>query len=373
MSRKLVSIRRISEILPIEGADFIATAIVDGWQVIVKKTEFNINDCCVFFEIDSLLPIETRYKFLGKTTKNGYNTGYRLRTMKLRGVLSQGLALPLRMFPEIEHPKFGQEVTELLKVVKYEEDFITTNPSAGGLKVGDSQGKFPSFIPKTDQERIQNLLTYFSIHANTEFEETLKLDGSSCTMYCIETSPTIWQRIKLIFGVSYNNKKFGVCSRNLEIKPTDNFTKTFDNNGKPSTYSQSDFWYVAQKYNVAQNLPVGFAIQGELIGPKIQSNHEKVTDLEYYVFDIYDIVEQRYLTPAERHHMMTETLQQVPHVPVISTTTKILSTRSLQSLLAHVEGESMHPDTVSEGRVYKSTDGQITFKVISNEYLLRKK
>jgi len=370
--RKLVSIREISAKYPIEGADLIELVQVDGWQCIAKKGEFEVGSLCVYFEIDSFLPLEERYAFLKKTSKFDGKEGYRIRSMKMRGVISQGLALPLSMFDNIDQNcAVGDDITSQLDVVKY-DNAQSNFDKKKGLKAGKPAGKFPSFLRKTDQERIQNLTSYFESLREEEFEETLKLDGSSLTAFHVSEPLPWYKKLANLVGFDYTPARFGVCSRNLEISPSDNYIKTFQNGDKSSTYSQSDFWKAALKYDLPNVLPLGYALQGELIGPKIQSNHEKVDSLEFYVFDIYNIEEERYLTPAERDYMMSDSLQNVPHVPVVNKAIKIFEKYDLQGLLSRVEGQSMNPGTISEGRVYKSlTNPNITFKAISNKYLLK--
>ena len=362
--RKLVTIRKVTGLIPIEGADNIQIGVIDsGWQVIVKKGEFKVGDFCLFYEIDSFLPMEPQYSFMKPTTYNG-KEGYRLRSLKLRGALSQGLALPLSMFNEfkdydsldIETAYYEKtDFSEKLGVIKYDNQQIAG--SGGGLKAGNQEGKFPSFIPKTDQERIQNLTSWFSTKTDDLFEETLKLDGSSMTCYKIKHNLTFFDKVKKFFGLSVKDYKFGVCSRNLELRRP-----------KDSADKQSDFWSTAIKLEIESKIPAGFAIQGELIGPKIQANHEKVQELQYYVFDVYDIYKGQYLLPSDRHKFCFE--NDIRHVPVLGVTSPLKM--NLQELLKHVEGQSINPGTISEGRVYKSTtQAGVSFKVISNKYLLR--
>lgn len=361
--RKLVTIRKISDFVPIEGADNIQLAVIDGWQVIVKKEEFNVDDFCLFYEIDAFLPMEPQYSFMKPTTYNG-KEGYRLKTMKLRGALSQGLALPLRMFDEfknydsldLEQAYYEKyDFSEKLGVIKYDNQQIAG--TGGGLKSGNAEGRFPSFIPKTDQERVQNLTSYFITMKDEEFEETLKLDGSSMTCYKIEKPLTVFDKIKKFFGCEIKNYHFGVCSRNLEIKrPND------------KSDARSDFWTTAIKLDLESKVPVGFAIQGELIGPKIQANHEKVQELDYFVFDVFSITTGSYLTPAERWEFVEK--YGIKHVPIINKAKQPFK-MTLQELLAHVEGQSINPGTTSEGRVYKHLTKDISFKAISNKYLLK--
>lgn len=367
MSRKLVTLRKISAIIPIDKCDNIVLAIIDGWSVIVKKTEFNVNDMCLFFEIDSFIPAsDTRFEFLKKTTEFDGQTGYRLKTMKMKGVISQGLALPFSMFPELS-PGL-EDYSDQLNVIKY-DNAAQEHMQRPGLKAGKPRGSFPSFIPKTDQERIQNLThLWHTLPSDAQFEETLKLDGSSMTCYKTAYTPTLWDKIKSFFGYKLMNYHFGVCSRNLELAPDANNTITFDNQGESSEYSQSNFWTAAKKYSIESKLPVGYAVQGELIGPKIQANHEKVSTLEYYVFDVFDISTGLYLTPIKRREFCA--LHNIPHVPVVDTAFTPFQ-YSLQDLLEHVDGESMNPGTISEGRVYKHLTSQLSFKVINNKYLLK--
>ena len=168
--RKLASIQKITKVSPIEGCDFIELATVLGWQVIIKKVELTEWGYCLFFEIDSFLPMEPRYEFLKKTTKFNGTEGYRIRTLKMKKVLSQGLALPLSMFPELTE-NIQEDLSETLGVIKYDlEQFCGVNNTSKSEK----PGKFPSFIPKTDQPRIQNLPHLFTTNKEDTFEGTLK-------------------------------------------------------------------------------------------------------------------------------------------------------------------------------------------------------
>lgn len=370
--RKLATIQRVQALHEIKGADFIEICQINGWQCITKKGEVNVNDLVIYFEIDSFLPDNDYFSFLPKKTTYEAKQGYRLKTIRLKKALSQGLVLPISHFKNhlaiLTSMKEGDDVTEILDVIKYdtETQVYTGKP---GLKAGKPRGSFPSFIPKTDQERIQNLTSYFETMKDEEFEETLKLDGSSMTCYKIKKEPSFWDKVKSWFGLKTPSYHFGVCSRNLELKRTASESQTFNNNGKESVYDQSDFWTMAIKADIENKLPEGYAVQGELIGPKIQANHEKVSTLEYYVFDVFDINSGAYLLPFERREFCEK--YNIPHVPVVSKSIKIFEKMNLAELLQHVEGESMNPGTISEGRVYKHTSKPITFKAISNKYLLK--
>jgi RNA ligase (TIGR02306 family) len=205
--RKLASIRKISDVLPIEGADNIELVKVDGWQCVTKKGEFKVDDPCVYFEIDSFLPIRPEFEFLRKSSykKMGDKEGFRLKTIRLRGQISQGLALQIRsVFPDaipswttiMLRYKEG-DVTEVLGVIKYD-------PPIPAQLAGICKGNFPSFIRKTDQERVQNIWDKIK-DSKESFEVAVKLDGTSCTYYL-------------------NDGVFGVCSRNLELIETEGNT-----------------------------------------------------------------------------------------------------------------------------------------------------
>jgi RNA ligase (TIGR02306 family) len=285
--------------------------------------------------------------------------------MKMKGVLSQGLALPLTMFPEVSTD--DDDVTNRLNIIKFDlEQFYGANTAGPRER---KFGSFPTFIPKTDQPRIQNMTHMFLTHKGTTFEETLKLDGSSMTCYKIPNKPTLLQRVLSFFGKQLPTYKFGVCSRNVDLKPSDNKVQVLDNFGKKSVYAQSDFWATAIKMDIENKLPIGYAIQGELIGPSIQANHEKVSSLDYFVFDVYDINKKQYLTPEARREFCKQ--NNIQHVPVTNPNATPLQ-MTLEELLAHVDTESMNPGTVSEGRVYKSNSyPTMSFKVINNKYLLK--
>lgn len=202
MERKLVTLRKVSEIKPIENADFIELVRIDGWQCVVKKGDFKFGDIGLYFEIDSFLPIEPRFEFLRKSCYKKLvdgTEGFRLKTVKLKGCVSQGLLLPLSIFPDvIFYPELigkTDDYSGLLGVIKYEP------PLPANLK-GMVKGLFPSFIKRTDQERCQNLPDYFELYKDWEFEITEKLDG--CLHYNMRINTDIGQ---MKIGVIVNQRK----------------------------------------------------------------------------------------------------------------------------------------------------------------------
>jgi RNA ligase (TIGR02306 family) len=259
--------------------------------------------------------------------------GERLRTIKLRGQLSQGLLLPLGIgvFDVNAVLEEGTDVSEHLNIVKWEKPM---NAQLAGM----ARGNFPSLIPKTDQERVQNLVKEIAVAAErgAEFEVTEKLEGSSMTCYLID-------------GV------FSVCSRNLDLKETEGNT----------------FWTTARALDIEAKMREfnmdNYAIQGELIGPGIQGNIYKLTKPEFRVFDVYSIVDGKYLNPAERRGVIG--MMGLPHVPVLFVD-KDVRCNDVQEILLWAEGKSTLGDTEREGIVFKEVNGGMTFKAISNKYLL---
>lgn len=338
--RKLVTVRTIDELLPIEGADAIVCAKIGGWAVVVKKDEFQVGDLCVYLEIDSFLP-ETDYRFQflmgNKITWNGHH-GARLKTIKLRGQVSQGLALPMKEFPEIAQEYNGepqeQDFAELINVLKWE-------PVINAQLAGKVRGNFPSQIHKTDQERAQNIVGKIFADLDRVYEVTIKLEGSSMTVANIDGD-------------------LQVCSRNMSLKLDDEgnaFVKTANSSGAIELIKAHP----------------NFALQGELMGPGVQGNHEGFSELRYYVFDIFDIKEGKYLLPQERFDFIVDELGDMHHVPIIEyKSLRQLGITNIDELIAYADGPSINHKN-REGLVFKAMDSDFTFKIISNKYLLKEK
>ncbi len=350
--RKLVTIRKVAELRPIPDADKIETAIVDGWTVVVKTGEFQINDYAVYFEIDSWLPqSDARFSFLmtdGKgrdiTREFDGTRGVKLKSVRLRKQLSQGLLIPLNLFPEIAGTTWDgnfdldtavlTDWTDFLGIKKWEKALPTS-------LAGYAKGNFPSFIPKTDQERAQNLKwDIFQEHGTDLFEVSIKLDGTSMTVY-------------------KNGDDTGVCSRNLDLKE-----------------STDTYWEITRKCKLIEALNSygkNIALQGELVGPGIQGNNEKLLEPMFYIFDLYNIDEKRYTNPEERAAIL-EILRTynatVESVPIIGFHRPSLF-QNIEELLKFADGPSLNVNSKREGLVWK-TDG-FSFKTISNAYLLNEK
>lgn len=346
MTRKLASIRKIDALTPIEGADAIECATVGGWKVVAQKGLYKEGDLAVYFEIDSWIPFELA-PFLSKGKEprefEGIK-GERLKTIKLRGQLSQGLLMPLEeACKNIDSELFeGLDVSFPLNIVKWEKPI---NAQLAGV----CKGNFPTLIPKTDQERCQNLVKEIvsANEAGMKFEVTEKLEGSSMTVYQIKG-------------------EFGVCSRNMDLKETEG----------------NSFWATARKDGIQEKMAEvdefwDFAIQGELIGPGIQGNIYKLTQPEFRVFDVYNIQAGEYLNPQDRRRLIER--MGLKHVPVLAAAAELYDTlgiTDIPQLLKFAEGKSVMGDVNGperEGIVFKQVDGGMTFKAISNKYLLGEK
>lgn len=361
--RKLASLVRVQAVEPIPDTERLSVATMEGkgWKVVVCRNDFKAGDTAVYFEIDSALPNEDRYAFLRDRclrkfmTKGGalLKECLRIRTVKLRGVVSQGLLMPVtpETFPELYGGMayaIGADLTELLRVEHFDELKAALAPQTGNPVAADAMGPFPPFIPKTDEERIQNLVEYFTTQKDRSFEVTVKDDGSSVTMF--------WS------PANDPEHPFGVCSRNLRLKP------------EKADGTVSLPWLMASKYGVEKKLSLiaagEYALQGELVGPGIQSNRDLATEHEWHVFRVWDIANRRFLKPCDARDLCLNL--DIPYVTVVARCLPVFQHfRDVDSLLAYAEGKTARGHE-REGLVFKTVDEPyVSFKAVSNRYLLR--
>lgn len=329
MERKLVSIQRIERIDPIPGADQITKARVMGWDVVVKKDEMREGDLCVFFEIDGLLPADKAWaEFLRPR-------GFRVKTMRLRGVLSQGLALPTSIL-EGEVPPVGTDVRERLGVVKFEP------PVPVG---GEVAGPFPEGVPKTDEIRLQSALGVLDEIRGVPFAITTKLDGTSTT-----------------FHVGADGV-LSACSRNWTLARND-----------------SAPWRIAERHRLADVIPRQMAVQGELCGPGIQKNRLGLASVAWFVFDAYDLRAGRYLDHRELAAFCAERgLATVPCEAIVEGEEARAFDHSLTHWLTRTRGTYVGTRNRKEGIVVRplvtrpseTLGARLSFKVIDNDFLLK--
>ena len=379
--RALAHIEKIEWVRPIEGADNIELIGILGWICIAKKNEFKVGDLAVYIEIDSKCPsTDERFSFLSKKK-------FKIKTMKLGkfNVISQGLALPISLFPELNDKKIGDDVTKQLKITYASEDDLARksnkiDPNAKcksmaqrnpklfskpiirkmmkyniGRKIlflifgrkKDNPKKFPNWIVKTDETRIENAPFY--LQSTNKWVKTEKLDGTSCTF--------------AVDRLKKNKFDFIVCSRNVRQADRDQ-----------TCYHQSNiYWELADKYNIEPILTI-FAmennynrvvLQGEGVG-LVQGNPYKFTENKLYVFNL--IIDGIRLGTIE----MAEFCEKygLTNVPIIDTDYTLPQT--MEEMKLEADGYSqLNPKVKREGFVYRSIDGQQSFKNVSREYLLK--
>ena len=363
--RKLATIRKVSEIAPIIGADKICHYRVDGWWIVDSVGRYQVNDLAIYIEIDAWCPNELA-PFLSKGKEpREYNgvKGERLKTVKLRGAVSQGLLLPIQTgiggYPFIKNSigehivvQEGMDVTELLGVQKWEP------PIPAQLR-GKIAGIFPSWLRKTDEDRIQNCFKDVSPRLNESWVIEEKVDGSSMTVG--------YRKCDFILDKDGQPipEEFVVCSRNLSLKLEDE-DNTFVRIAKESSIQDAMKSY-------GRNL----GISGELIGEGIQGNKYDIKGHRWLVFNIFDVDTGKYVSAKERQFIIRDlvalgaTIEQVPVITAVGT--KLLDGLSVDDFLEMAEGKStLNPKTEREGLVFKNqTDPDISFKAISNRWLLK--
>lgn len=355
--RHLASVQQIDALEPIPGKDRIVLATVLGWRVIVQKADYNVGDQCVYIEIDSVLPEKPEFEFL--RSKN-----FRIKTMKMAGVISQGICFPMSILPTDQYT-LGQDVTDLIGVKQYEPEMDDpvqqTNSNSGKLdkfpkflrkqawfrklilcQKKKSKEAFPSFISKTDETRIQS--APWLLMDPTPYTFTEKIDGTSGTFALVKH--------KRLFRTTY---EYIVCSRNRRLPVDDG----------------SIYWRVSEKYRIKDKLinligdRAWVAIQGECIGPKIQGNKYNVQEPFLYVFNL--------LTPDGRTPSLKAkgilSCYDLDFVPIVKEQTKLPST--VEDMLALAHGESALAHTLREGLVCRSVDGKQSFKAVDPEFLLK--
>ena len=343
--RKLASIQRIWKIEPIEGADKIELAFVLGWQCVVNKGQFKPMDLAVYFEIDSFLPIRDEFEFLRISSyrKNDIlGEGFRLKTMRFRGQISQGLLLPLGQFNELDAcDEIGTDVSEALGVRKWEvEEKITT----GGTIIGE----LPIDVPHTDETRVQAEPELINDFKGLDYYISTKMDGSS-------------------HSISIDDDGFHVTGHNYEYK----------NDGKSSFYEFVNSLGIEAKlmdYYKANNLNI-ITIQGELCAPGIQKNRLKLTKPEWYVFTIRvngnRVGLKRMQEICKTLHLSTVPIEEVGNdLPSKYPT--------VEALLERADGEYPKGGK-KEGIVIRPVEpvycerisASLSMKVVSNKYLIK--
>lgn len=342
--RKLASIQRIWKIEPIEGADRIELAHVRGWQCVVNKGQFKPMDLAVYFQIDSFLPIRPEFEFLRKSCyKNSdiLGEGFKLRTQKFRGQISQGLLLPISLFPEIKSTELDTDVTSVIGVRKWE---IEERATTGGTTIGS----LPYDVPHTDETRIQSMPELLNEFTGREYYITTKMDGSS-------------------HSLSIDENGFHVCGHNYEYK--DDGSSSFYEFVKSRQY-ENNMLHVMQVYGFDT-----LTVQGEFCTPGIQKNPLRLAKPEWYVFTIRVNGKRAGLKKMQE---LCEAMG-MPMVPVEEVDTDLPSKYpTVEALLERANG-NYSTGGRKEGIVIRTTEpefcslisGPLSMKVVSNKYLLK--
>ena len=324
--RKLASIQKIKKTEPIENADAIEKVFVLGWQLVAKKNEYKEGDLCVYMEIDSLLPDRPEFEFL-KARK------MRIQTIKLRGQISQGICFPLSILPIGIYVAEGEDVTEILGVEKYD-------PPMPACLAGEAKGRFPSFIPKTDETRVQVIQELLDEYKGQQFYISEKLDGSSVTYFIYDD-------------------KFGVCSRNLELIESE----------------ENSYWQVARDQDIEKKLRSlngNYAIQGELVGEGIQKNTLNIRGQDVYFFNLFNIDKHKYADFKK----FTKTIKKIKlkTVPIITNDYKLENDIDKLSEMS-VERSVINPKAWREGIVFRllkeNEETRVSFKAVNPKFLLK--
>lgn len=343
--RELVRIEQISKIEPIEGADRVELATVKGWKVVVLKEQFTVGSLCVYCEVDTVLPETDWFEFLRKSCWSNSNNGFRIKTARRIGVISEGICFPLSILDNYNYPngsiKAGVNLTELFNAKVY------TVPETKSAQE-DTKCSFPSFIPKTDLERIQNNIEWLKLYADDTFYITIKMDGSSCTVF-------------------HRNGYNGLCSRTLERK--------YDENG-------GKFSKVVTKYDIFNKLSKlgkNIAIQGEMVGRGIQANRQQLdVDIDYFVYSVFDIDNRVYYPIHQVVELCKELGLKIVPIETYSikldgmTVDDLINMSNMQYCFNGKDNVPIEGLVFTCNNSYPKFDyGKLSFKVISPEYKLK--
>ena len=355
--RKLASIKKIDKLIPISGKDRIVLATIDGWSVIVQKEQFSEGDLCVYCEIDSVLPEKPEFEFL--RSKN-----FRIKTMKMAGVISQGICFPLSILPEGTY-SYGDDVTDIIGVKQYQETMDIEPQKTSSNKYPKflmrykifrkivnrgnkkAQKGFPDFISKTDETRIQNMP--FILNNKSPFVATEKIDGQSGTFALVK------HKSKLMFWRT--KYEYIVCSRNIRLLKKD----------------MSSYWSVSDRYDIKNKLMAmlndfkvdWIAIQGECIAPNVQGNKYKVSCADLYIFNL--ILPTGRIGSVKAKEICDK--YDLKFVPILSKSYILPDT--VDDVLKFAHGQSEIGETLREGVVFRSVDGKISFKAVDPLFLLK--
>lgn len=349
--RKLASIQTVNAIEPIPNADAIERIRILGWWVVAKKGEHKVGDKIVYCEIDSLLPKRPEFEFLRASSFKQAQVdaggaeilpaGFRIKTVKLRGQVSQGICFPLTILPPDVPTDEGADLTESLGVHKWEPPV----PMGMGGKV---KGAFPGFLPKTDEIRVQVLEGVLERHRGKTFYVTEKLDGTSFTAFL-------------------RRDEFGICSRNLWMDDADE--------SNVLVRVTRGLQLEAKLRAAREQLGFDIAIQAEVIGPGIQKNKYGLSAVTLRVFNMLNVDTYRLIDHSEMLNIADKVgLDLVPQLGTL------VLNHTVDELVALSEGTSiLNAKIQREGIVLRplveehdeDIGGRLSFKAINPKFLLK--
>lgn len=373
--RNLASIQKIRALEPIQGKDRIELASILGWQVIVEKGMHRVGDLVVYCEVDSILPEHPAFEFLRSRCYSPRWKGFRIRTLKFGDAISQGIVFPLSLLDSTKKMTEGTDVTEFLKIRKYDPEELAYQTAIASRKRGpfmtwlfkfaitrwvwrllygkDKKGPWPDYIIKTDETRIQNVPNILNDYGDLRVYITEKMDGQSASY-------------------AYHDKKLVVCSRNLWLK----------------TPTNSNWWIVARKYDMEKKLKLlaekglDVVIQGEICGPGIQGNKYNLGDLQFFMFSAINKKTRQYVDYSTL--MQIQQITELPTVPVLEVDRVLNSIApSVPAVVEYARSwdSRITSGVIREGVVIRSMDGKpggvrglgihFSFKVINPDFLLK--
>lgn len=377
--RQLASIQKIKAVVPIPGADAIEKLEVLGWELVAKKGEFKVGDYCIYVEIDSILPDRPEFEFMRPRK-------FRVKTIRLRGQIAQGIAFPLDILYDADKniditPLVveDQDVTDLLGIKKWDPEqesiIVEKEPVFNdknkyirfykkykyfatrrikkilGIKTGTKSEDFPSYVPKTDENRVQTSQRGLETHQGKIAYITEKLEGSSTTYIIIKSKGTFFKRL-----FTKQPMRFIVCSRNRIVNNV-----------------ADDRWAIAKKYDIEKKMSAfkkNFAIQGELIGPKVQGNIYELPERDFRFYLAYNIDERRYFNYEEL--MALKQILGIELVPVLDDN-HVVHTDVKAYVDLSIGKSILNPKKQREGIVIRLKKENYSFKSINPEYLLGQK
>ncbi|KAJ1408135.1 hypothetical protein B484DRAFT_456373 [Ochromonadaceae sp. CCMP2298] len=344
----LATVVRVLDLVPIAGKDQIELAVVKGWRCIVRKGEFSLGNLAIYFALDSVPDFEDpHFSFLRKFG--------RIKTLKMGGVVSQGLLGGLSWYAERGHGDTLAEhddVTVAMGVSKYVHAEEAVQYRAQGV----TYREFPHMVPKTDALRLQACPDALNAIAGRDVVITRKEDGCSCTCVALDG-------------------EFLLCGRNFVWDAED---------GSVAHYFQMQAQY-SLKHKLL-SLGRNLAFQCEILGPKVNGNRLRLQHTTLAVFDVYDIDAARYLPYAQACALcLSLDLPQVPLIYRGPANNLFGGVLSVDGFLELAEGVEYVKGVRAEGVVVKTEGGEeaefvggvrvegarVVFKVVSNKYLLK--